>query len=221
MPSKQVGSESEPPERQRLPQRPQWTRSRRTSTSQPFAATWSQSAKPALQAMMRHAPFAQEAMALGRLQRLSQPPQWLASVWVSTSQPLGLVLSQLAKPAKHEAMVHMPLVQALAALASAQRLSQAPQWFGIVGSTHAPLQPIRSAGQGVVLSGDTSIAMPLSGDTSIAMPTSVSTRPGNERGISMPQPKTTHTVSRPRRSAKGGIGLEAPAERQATGGGAG
>jgi hypothetical protein len=56
-------------------------------TSQPSATCRSQSAKPELHTTMVHAPAAQPGVALGVLQTLPQPSQFIGSVLPLTSQP--------------------------------------------------------------------------------------------------------------------------------------
>jgi hypothetical protein len=95
--------------------------------SQPLLGSLSQSAKPAAQVYV-HAPALHPAVALGRAaQAMPQPPQWATVVCVLTSQPLPGVLSQSAKGAVHMPTAHTPLRHAAWALATSQRLPQAPQ----------------------------------------------------------------------------------------------
>jgi hypothetical protein len=69
------------------PQAPQLVGDERRSTSQPFAAMPSQSAKPSAQ-VMPHTPAAHDAVALAREgQAFPHAPQWAMAARVSTSQP--------------------------------------------------------------------------------------------------------------------------------------
>ena len=79
--------QKEPPVHAR-PQAPQWVLSAARLVSQPLVALPSQLPKPALQVPRAQAEAAQEAVALGKTQRLPQVPQWLTAVRWSTSQPL-------------------------------------------------------------------------------------------------------------------------------------
>ncbi|MFO0624722.1 MAG: hypothetical protein U0325_03830 [Polyangiales bacterium] len=64
------------------------------STSHPFSAMPSQSAKPGLQVKPRR-PAVHVGAALARVgQAIPQPPQWAGSVKVLTSQPLRAMRSQ-------------------------------------------------------------------------------------------------------------------------------
>jgi hypothetical protein len=74
--------------------------------SQPFSAMPSQLPKPELQVPSAQRPLAQVAVALGKLQVLPHAPQWVVLVLVLASQPLPLLLSQLAKPALQEPSAH-------------------------------------------------------------------------------------------------------------------
>jgi hypothetical protein len=57
------------------------------STSQPLSGLPSQSAKPPLHCATVHLPAAHPAVALGRLQTVAQPPQWIGSVPRSRHAP--------------------------------------------------------------------------------------------------------------------------------------
>jgi hypothetical protein len=81
-------------------------------TSQPSAAEWSQSWKPALHEPMPQVPFVHPADALeGVLHTSPHEPQLLVLVLVSTSQPSAAEWSQSWKPALHAWIPHDPLVQ--------------------------------------------------------------------------------------------------------------
>jgi hypothetical protein len=96
---------------QALPQRPQLPVLERVSTSQPFAALPSQSAKPALQ-VNPHAPAEQNNEAFARAgQTRPQPPQFWRLVLVFTSQPLLMAPSQSPVPATQAPMAHTPATQ--------------------------------------------------------------------------------------------------------------
>jgi len=138
------------PARQARPQPPQWAALERTSTSQPSAASWSQSAKPAPQAKAQ-APAAQAGVALGRGgHAVPQAPQLVALVAVSTSQPLAAPWSQSARPGRHAPRPHAPARHAAVAPAGAgHAVPQAPQWAALAEvSTHAPAQHAAPEGQG-------------------------------------------------------------------------
>jgi hypothetical protein len=128
------------PAAQALPQAPQWALAPARLTSQPLAASPSQSPKPAAQRSTRHAPPAQVAVALGRAQPRPHMPQWAAVTRVSTSQPLAASPSQSPKPAAHAATPQTPPTQAAIALAGAHPRPHAPQWAAVTRvSTSQPL----------------------------------------------------------------------------------
>ena len=56
-----------------------------------------------------------------------QPPQLARLVRVSVSQPSATPPTQLAKPAAHAVMAHVPVAQLPVALAGAHRAPQTPQ----------------------------------------------------------------------------------------------
>jgi hypothetical protein len=123
-----------------LPQDPQCAGELRVSTSQPLAATPSQSAKPAAQVNL-HAAATHARVALARAgHTVPHVPQWVALDRVSTSQPVPVTASQSAKPAAQVATAQAPMVQAATALARAQALPHAPQWAALLASvTSQPL----------------------------------------------------------------------------------
>jgi hypothetical protein len=128
---------------QRVGQLPQWVASEPRSTSQPFAASPSQSAKPAVQ-VNAQAPAAQDtvAWALGA-HAIPQAPQCSALVRVSTSQPLATIPSQSPRPGSQLAIPHTPAAQAPVALAGAQAVPHAPQWAALTRvSTQPPPQQV-------------------------------------------------------------------------------
>jgi hypothetical protein len=100
------------------------------STSHPFAATRSQSPKPASHAATPQAPPAHMGVAFGVTHALPQKPQLCASEAMFTSQPFAAAPSQSPKPAK-QPYVHAPIAQTPAAFGGeVHALSQAPQWMG-------------------------------------------------------------------------------------------
>jgi hypothetical protein len=100
--------------------------------SQPLEATASQLPKPVLHVPRTHAPDAQEALALAKVQTFPQVPQLLALVLVLVSQPLEATASQLPKPALHAPRAHAPDAQEALALAKVQTFPQAPQLVALV-----------------------------------------------------------------------------------------
>ena len=116
---------------QTVPQAPQLVLLVLVLTSQPLAASPSQSAKPAAQAASVQAPALQRVVALGSAQARPHPPQWAALVAVSVSQPLAAWLSQSPKPVERRTIAQAPAVQPwVAVLARAQAAPHAPQWAG-------------------------------------------------------------------------------------------
>src|SRR4051794_36445934 len=102
-----------------MPQPPQLLTSVAVPTSQPLATIMSQLAKPMVQAAMPQAPLVQLLVALASPQALPQPPQLVMSFCELTSQPLGVIPSQLRNPALHGPMAQAPMVHTGVALASA------------------------------------------------------------------------------------------------------
>jgi hypothetical protein len=128
---------------QALPQAPQWVLALRVSTSQPLAALPSQSPRPVAQAATAQAPLSQRAVAPASAQVMPQPPQWVALVRVSASQPLAALPSQSPYGAVHCPTAQRPLRQAAVALATLHRAPQAPQCTTLAsGSMHAPSQHV-------------------------------------------------------------------------------
>ena len=111
---------------------PQLFESLAVLTSHPLAALPSQSAYPALQAPITHAPAAHVAAALAKRHTLPHAPQLFASVpRTLVSQPLLAVPSQSAKPALHPPTTHRLDEHALTlTLASEHRAPHAPQLAG-------------------------------------------------------------------------------------------
>ncbi len=76
-------------------------------------------------------------------QTMPQPPQFAASVRTLFSQPFMAMPSQLAKPALHEASVHVEATQLATPLGGfVQGLVQLPQWLTSVGRYVS--QPVES-----------------------------------------------------------------------------
>ncbi len=120
----------------------------RVSTSQPLAATPSQSAKPVAQ-LKPQVPLAQVVVAFARVgQAFAQPPQWATLVRVSISQPLVATPSQFPKFGL-QAKPQLLAAQATVALArAAQALLQTPQCIALVRkSTQSPPHSVRPAPQ--------------------------------------------------------------------------
>jgi len=116
---------------QTVPQAPQLVLLVLVLTSQPLAALPSQSAKPVAQAASVQAPALQVVVALGNTQARPHPPQWVALVVVSVSQPFAAVPSQSPKPGEHRTTAQVPSVQPwVAVLARAQAVPHAPQLAG-------------------------------------------------------------------------------------------
>jgi hypothetical protein len=138
---------------QALPQRPQCAALLATLVSQPFVAFPSQSPKPASHAPSWHAPLAHTPAALGRAHAIAHPPQFAASLRVSTSHPSAAVLLQSLKPDAQPFKMHRPPLHALIALASAHPRLQAPQCVTLVErscshpSSRRPLQSPRFIAQ--------------------------------------------------------------------------
>jgi hypothetical protein len=109
-----------------VPQAPQWETLVPVLVSQPLAALPSQSPKPAAHIATAHWPIVQAAVALARSHRVVHAPQRLVSVLRLTSQPLRGSLSQSAKGAVQRPTAHTPSRHAAWALATSQRLPQAP-----------------------------------------------------------------------------------------------
>ena len=126
------------------PQPPQWFGSLVVLTSQPFATSMSQSAKPVLHELMAQLELLQTGVALGVVHALPQVPQLLRSLAVWISQPFEATWSQSAKPALHDPMAQLELLQVAVALGSVHTVLQAPQLLGsLVVLTHdVPLQSV-------------------------------------------------------------------------------
>jgi hypothetical protein len=115
-----------------MPQPPQWATLVWVLVSQPFCALPSQLSKPAAQPVSVHVEAMHTSVELDAAHARPQPPQWVALVRVSASQPLVTSPSQSEKPAV-QVSAHMPTAQAGTALgAPGQDVPQAPQWVALV-----------------------------------------------------------------------------------------
>ena len=120
------------PREQATPQPPQFAVLVLRLTSQPLPGRRSQSAKPVLQ-VNPHAPARHCAVALaGAGQALLHAPQWATAVWLSVSQPLVRLPSQLPKPVLQRSMAQVPASHEGVARGNAQLRPQAPQWEVLV-----------------------------------------------------------------------------------------
>jgi hypothetical protein len=109
------------------PQEPQLPVLTRVSTSQPFAASPSQFAKPDVH-VKPQPPAVHVVTALARMgHALRHVPQWVSELRVSTSQPLVASPSQSAKPVMHDPTVQLPAVHEGVALGVEHALLHAPQ----------------------------------------------------------------------------------------------
>jgi hypothetical protein len=124
--------------------RPQFPLSVRVFTSQPLAASPSQSAKPAAHAPSRHAPASQLAAALAKRHITPHAPQLFTSVARTlTSQPLAAAPSQSAKPASQPPTTQRPAAHAFTLTrASAHAALQAPQFIGSEAVFAQPLPQV-------------------------------------------------------------------------------
>jgi hypothetical protein len=95
-------------------------------TSQPLAASPSQSAKPSLQVMPQR-PAVHDAVPLVPLHALPHAPQCATVFCRFTSQPFAALRSQSPNPALHELIAHMPATQEGVAFAGRHALPQRPQ----------------------------------------------------------------------------------------------
>jgi hypothetical protein len=143
------------PAGQAVPQAPQLVLSERVSTSQPSEGLALQSAKPAAQAVMAHAPLAQVEAALARVHARPQAPQFEALVLRSVSQPLGEAPSQSPKPPAQRTTVQALAAQPLDA--TWERAHAAPQAPQLEGS-RAVLAQKADAPAPQVLSGEAQVA---------------------------------------------------------------
>ena len=112
----QVPPEQTWPAGQLVPQVPQLPLSACVLTSQPLAATPSQSAKPGAQVPMAQALAAQVAVACGRTQARPQAPQLVTLSVVPLSQPFAGSASQSPKPVAQRTTLHEPTVQPVMAV---------------------------------------------------------------------------------------------------------
>jgi hypothetical protein len=127
---------------QRIPHRPQWATVVLMLASQPLAGSPSQSSKPTLHVPTRHCPITHALVALSSMQRRPQVMQLFTSVWRLASQPVVIMLSQLAKPALH-AKRHWPITHVLVALIELHTRPHAPQFIGsVIVSAQRPLHAV-------------------------------------------------------------------------------
>jgi nicotinate-nucleotide--dimethylbenzimidazole phosphoribosyltransferase len=177
---------------------PQLALSLRASTSQPLAASPSQSRKPAAQAAIAQTPAPQPGAAWGSAQARPQAPQFAALAVRSTSQPFAGLASQSPKPAPQRTTVHAPPAQPLAATwASAQAAPHAPQFAGSMALLaqkadgpapqarsgaaqlvpHAPAEHTRPAAQAVPHAPQLALSLRVSTSQPLAALPSQSTKP--------------------------------------------
>jgi hypothetical protein len=89
---------------------------------------------------MEHIPLTQAPAAFAGAHTVPQPPQLLAEVRVSTSQPLAGLLSQSAKPGSHTAEHEEPVQVLVWCGPAAQRRPHEPQFIGsVAGADSQPL----------------------------------------------------------------------------------
>jgi hypothetical protein len=105
------------------------------STSHPFSALPSQSAKPIAHVSMMQDPFVHTLVAWASMQAFMHEPQLLTSPSTSTSHPLAEMPSQFPKPAMQPATTHIPLVQVALACKSEQVFPHIPQLSGLLASS--------------------------------------------------------------------------------------
>jgi hypothetical protein len=106
--------------------------------SQPFDASPSQFAKPALHAPSVHEPVLQLSPAFGRSQPTPHAPQSLV-VLIARSQPLTALPSQFAKCASHAPSVHVPVMHDSPAFARSHATPQPPQSVSVWIDRSQPL----------------------------------------------------------------------------------
>src|SRR5512134_1429783 len=128
---------------------PQLSTSVASSTSQPSAAPFRQSSKPASQEAMPQLPAAQAAVAWAGAQAASQAPQWERLVPVSVSQPFPGAPSQSPQGGEQLPTPQAPAAQPGVPLATAgQAVPQEPQWAASVAratSQPSPRKPLQSS----------------------------------------------------------------------------
>ena len=110
-----------------MPQPPQLFNEVWVLTSQPFAATPSQSSKPALHDRIAQPVAVQRGVALARLQVLPQLLQWVVLVFRLASQPSASSALQSANPAAQAPKVQLPDTQVSDAFNMLQTAPQPPQ----------------------------------------------------------------------------------------------
>jgi hypothetical protein len=106
--------------------------------SQPSWAMRLQSAKGGAHWFTAHAPAAHALLALGSEQTKSHEPQFCASAWMFTSQPLPATVSQSTKPAWQLPIEQAPPWQTSFAFGRTQGAPQAPQLstLTVVATSH-------------------------------------------------------------------------------------
>jgi hypothetical protein len=108
-----------------------------SSVSHPGADV--QSANPLLQSPKTHSPRSHTPVALSKVQRSPQAPQFCAELLRSVSHPFSARPSQFAKPASHSGRQRAPLHE-VAPCAFSQATSHAPQCS--TSSTKLVSQPV-------------------------------------------------------------------------------
>jgi hypothetical protein len=113
--------------------------------SHPLVSLPSQFPKPALHIAATQRPLLHLAVALARLQRVPQVPQWVIEVRRSVSHPFVAMPSQSPKPSLQRSSLQIPFEQLGTALAKAQALPQRPQCRGLADvETSHPLARLPS-----------------------------------------------------------------------------
>ncbi len=132
--------------RQAAPQVPQFITSVRVSTSQPFIAARSQSAKPSSQVPTPQVPIAQAAVPwAGAGQAVPQVPQCAVLVRTSVSQPVPDIMSQSPKPDSQAATAQAPITHDGVPCEAEHATSHMPQWSALVRrSTSQPFSGLMS-----------------------------------------------------------------------------
>lgn len=147
-------------------------------TSQPLLAIRSQSAKPALQLAIAHAPAVQVLTAFASAHVRPHAPQLDRLLFTSISQPFVATRSQSRKPGLHPTTPHTPSVQLTSALGSAHVRPQPPQCARLVlVSTQIPEQLV--SGEPHVAESMIPVSPPVSTPVSRPVSTPVSTRVSN------------------------------------------
>jgi hypothetical protein len=127
------------------PHMPQFFASVWRFVSHPLDGVLSQSAKPELQVSMTHMPIEHLLVAFASVQAFMHEPQWLTSVFLSTSQPLAALPSQSAKPIAHVSTLQTPFEHTLVACGSMHTFVHEPQLLTSFSvSTSQPLAAMPS-----------------------------------------------------------------------------